>query len=98
MVKIGSNPAGKSRWLLIEGLIVLIAALTVGSILAYRLFLVHQQRHQNARREAFVKADKLALYSSIGFLEEQRREKLLYLISEIEDHTNVNAKLVCLFA
>lgn len=80
------------------GLVLLTALLVAGSLLVYHAIVQHRQRHQEARKEAFLRADRLSLYSQVEFLEEHRGQNIAELIAGAGGQTNVNAALVDLLA
>jgi len=92
------DPARKTPWFLPAGAMLFTALLAAGALLFHRTLVPHRQTRQQARKEAFVRADRLALYSSIASLEQDRRQNVAGLIKGLGGQTNANAALVRLYA
>jgi hypothetical protein len=71
---------------------------TSGAFLFNRTLVAHRRTREETRKEAFLRADGLALYSSIGFLEEHTGHTVADLVVKTGEQTNVNAALVHLLA
>jgi hypothetical protein len=95
--KIAPDPLDRTRRVL-PGVIIAIAVLTAGAFLFHHTFRLYRERQQHARKEAFVRADRLALYSNLRFLEEHRHQTIADLIRGPEARINLNATLVHLLA
>jgi hypothetical protein len=99
MEKTGYDPKGEYRRPLFLAIILFVALLmSSATFLILRTIFPPLQTREEARREALCKADRLALYSSVGFLEEQRHQSVADLTAGVRIQTNVNGALVHLLA